>query len=86
MRGPGWPSLHLIGEVSKMPNLKRFDADKVLSPLPTVARHHTIWWRRRGSRTRMQAGFGSPEGEAAAGDLPNFATGGATLLIREADG
>jgi uncharacterized protein (TIGR02118 family) len=29
----------------------------------------------------LKAGLASPEGQAAAGDLPNFASGGATLLI-----
>jgi hypothetical protein len=32
----------------------------------------------------LQAGFGSPEGQAAGGDVANFATGGATLMIAEA--
>jgi uncharacterized protein (TIGR02118 family) len=31
----------------------------------------------------LQAALASPEGQAAAQDLPNFATGGATLLIAE---
>ena len=29
----------------------------------------------------LSAALGSPEGQAAAADLPNFASGGATLLI-----
>jgi uncharacterized protein (TIGR02118 family) len=29
----------------------------------------------------LQAGRGSPEGLAAAGDVPNFATGGATMFV-----
>jgi uncharacterized protein (TIGR02118 family) len=31
----------------------------------------------------LQAGMGSPEGQAAAGDVPNFASGGATLFVQE---
>jgi uncharacterized protein (TIGR02118 family) len=31
----------------------------------------------------MQTALGSPEGQAAAGDIANFASGGATLLIGE---
>lgn len=31
----------------------------------------------------LQQGLGSPQGAAAAGDLANFATGGATLLVFE---
>lgn len=33
------------------------------------------------SMAELQDGLASPEGGAAAGDLPNFATGGATLLV-----
>lgn len=33
------------------------------------------------SMADIQAALASPEGQAAAGDLPNFASGGATLLI-----
>ncbi len=29
----------------------------------------------------LQAGLGSPEGQAAAGDVPNFATGGVTMFV-----
>ena len=32
----------------------------------------------------LKASLGSPEGQAAAGDVANFATGGATLMIAEA--
>jgi uncharacterized protein (TIGR02118 family) len=32
------------------------------------------------SQEAMGAAFQSPEGQAAAGDVPNFATGGATML------
>jgi uncharacterized protein (TIGR02118 family) len=35
------------------------------------------------SREVLQASMGSPEGQAAAGDVANFATGGATLMIAE---
>jgi uncharacterized protein (TIGR02118 family) len=33
------------------------------------------------SMAAIQAGLGSPEGQAAAGDVPNFATGGADMLM-----
>jgi uncharacterized protein (TIGR02118 family) len=29
----------------------------------------------------LQAGMGSAEGQAAAGDVPNFASGGATMMV-----
>ena len=35
------------------------------------------------SMTDLQAALASPEGQAAAADLPNFASGGVTLLMYE---
>jgi uncharacterized protein (TIGR02118 family) len=35
------------------------------------------------SMADLQAGFASPEGQAAAGDVPKFATGGVTMLMYE---
>jgi uncharacterized protein (TIGR02118 family) len=35
------------------------------------------------SMAAIQAGLGSPEGAAAAGDVPNFASGGADLYMFE---
>ena len=37
-----------------------------------------------GSMADLQRGLASPEGQAAAGDLANFADGGADLLMFEA--
>ena len=34
----------------------------------------------------LQAGMSTPEGQAPPADLPNFATGGATIFISEIDG
>jgi uncharacterized protein (TIGR02118 family) len=34
----------------------------------------------------IQAAFASPEGQAAAGDLANFASGGATMMMFETGG
>ena len=47
------------------------------SPYYRVA---TLTW---GSMEERQQGLVSPQGAAAAGDLQNFATGGATLLVFE---
>ena len=33
------------------------------------------------SLEQLQASMGSPEGQAAANDVPNFASGGATMLV-----
>ncbi len=69
----------------KIPNLKRFEAGKVLGtpdgsepPFYFLAE---LWFD---SPEELQAALGSPEGQAAAGDVASFASGGATLMIAEA--
>lgn len=68
----------------KIPDLRRFDRAKVVatpdgSPPPTY-RIADLWFD---SMEQLQAALGSQEGQAAAQDLGNFATGGVTLLISE---
>jgi uncharacterized protein (TIGR02118 family) len=69
----------------KIPNLRRFETGKVLrtadgSPAP----YYFIAELLFDSPDVLQAAMGSPEGQAAAADVANFATGGATLMIAEA--
>ena len=45
--------------------------------------YHLVATLEFDSMQALQAGMGSAEGRAAGGDLPNFATGGASLLIFE---
>jgi uncharacterized protein (TIGR02118 family) len=47
---------------------------------PPYYRIFEFWFE---SPERMQAAMGSPEGQAAVGDVPNFASGGVTLLVSE---
>lgn len=54
----------------------------VVSPGGT-APYHLVASLAFDSLAALQAALGSPEGAAAAGDLPNFASGGATLLMFE---
>ena len=68
----------------KIPNLRRFEAGKVLSsadgspaPFYFIAE---LWFD---SAEQLQASLGSDEGQAAAADVPTFASGGATLMIAE---
>jgi uncharacterized protein (TIGR02118 family) len=72
--------------VDKMPNLRRFEAAHVVgtpdgSPPPyyLVAE---LWFD---SAEEMQASLATPEGQAPGADVPNFATGGATVLIAAID-
>ena len=71
--------------VEKIPNLRRFEAGKVLgtpdgSPAPFYFMAE-LWFD---SAQELEAAMGSAEGQAAGADVGNFATGGATLMIAEA--
>ena len=68
-----------------IPGLRNFEAGKVLgTPDGSAPPYRLIAQLSFDDLDALQAGMGSPEGQAAAGDLPNFATGGATLMIVEA--
>lgn len=73
--------------VEKIPNLQRFEAAKVVgTPDGSQPEYYSVaelWFE---SMEQFQDAFGSEEGQAAAGDVPNFATGGATLLVCEVQG
>jgi uncharacterized protein (TIGR02118 family) len=66
----------------KIPNLRRFEAGKVLgTPDGSDAPYYFIaelWFDDAGS---LQTSMASPEGAAAGGDIGNFASGGATLML-----
>lgn len=70
-----------------MPNLRHFEAAKVVGTpdggQPEYYSVAELWFE---SMEQFQNALGSPEGHEAAGDVPNFATGGATLLICEVHG
>ncbi len=70
--------------VEKIPNLRQFEAGKVIAtpdgsepPYYWIAE---LWFV---SVEQLQSSLGSSEGRAAAEDIQNFATGGATLFISE---
>jgi uncharacterized protein (TIGR02118 family) len=71
--------------VQKIPNLRRFEAGKVLgtpdgSPAPFYYLAE-LWFD---SAQELEAAMGSAEGQAAGADVATFASGGATLMIAEA--
>ena len=70
---------------SKIPDVRRFEAGKVLgAPDGSAAPYYfmaTIWFDDVES---LQSAMGSPEGQAAGADIPNFAPAGATMMIAEA--
>lgn len=66
----------------KIPRLRAFEMST--SPVMTPAGpapYYRVAVLTFDSMADIQEAFASPEGQAAAGDLANFATGGATLLI-----
>jgi uncharacterized protein (TIGR02118 family) len=66
----------------KIPGLKKYAVSKgpVASPAgPSGV--HLVAILTFDSVAAIQAGFASPEGQAAGGDVPKFASGGADLLI-----
>jgi len=68
-----------------IPGLRNFEAGKVLgTPDGSAAPYHLIAQLSFDDLEALQAALGTPEGQAAAGDIANFATGGATLLVLDA--
>ena len=70
--------------VKQVPGLR--SAASSVGPIGTPegpAPYHQISVYTFDSMADLQQGLGSPEGAAAAADLPNYATGGATLLVYE---
>ena len=73
------------GLAEKIPGLQRFEAGKVLGTADgSAAPYYLIAELSFDDAEALQAGLGTPEGQAAAGDVANFATGGATMMIAEA--
>lgn len=70
----------------KLPGLKGFTTDHPMSPNPQEKPPYyliaNLYWS---DMQAFQEGLQSPEGQAAAADVQNFATGGATLLVGEVE-
>ena len=70
---------------AKIPNVQRFESGKVAAPdggSPPYQRIAELWFE---SASVMQESLASPEGKAATDDIPNFATGGATVFVSEVE-
>jgi uncharacterized protein (TIGR02118 family) len=69
----------------KIPDMRRFEAGKVLgTPDGSKPPYYYIAELSFDDPESLQSALGSPEGQAAAGDVANFATGGATMMIADA--
>ena len=67
----------------RIPNVQRFEAGRVASMDESEPPYHLIaelWFE---SADVLQESMSSAEGQAAADDIPNFATGGATMFVSE---
>ncbi|GGL83593.1 ethyl tert-butyl ether degradation protein EthD [Deinococcus aerolatus] len=68
--------------VHKIPGLVRFeDAHVVATPDGSPPPYFLIAELYFDNMESFQAGMASPEGQATAADVPNFASNGATLMI-----
>ncbi len=65
-----------------LPGLRQFEVSsgRVLSPDGSVA-HHQIALLQFDSLDAARQAFASPEGQATAGDLANFASGGVSIAM-----
>ena len=73
-----------IGLAKKIPGLKSYRISKGGVGTPAgPSGIHLVATLTFDSMAALQAGLGSPEGAAAGGDVANFATGGADLLMFE---
>ena len=71
---------------AKMPNVQKFEASRVVGTPgggdPPYYRMAELWFD---SQEDLQATLSSPEGQETVADIPNFATGGATVLVSQVD-
>jgi uncharacterized protein (TIGR02118 family) len=79
-----YASVH-IPLAKKIPGLKKYDVSTGAVGTPAgTSEIHLVATLYFDSPDALQAGLASPEGKAAAGDLANFADGGAELYFFDA--
>jgi uncharacterized protein (TIGR02118 family) len=67
----------------QIPNLQRFEAGRVSTMDDSESPYHLLaelWFE---DMETLEQSMSSEEGRAATDDIPNFATGGVTLLVSE---
>lgn len=67
----------------RIPNMERFESGTVATTDGSEPPYHRIaelWFE---SKEVLEQSLASDDGQAATGDIPNFATGGATIFISE---
>ncbi len=69
---------------AKIPGLQSYVSHKAdPGPGGSAADHYLVAVLTFADRDAFLSGFGGPEGQAAAADVPTFATGGASMLSGE---
>ena|SRR5437868_214924 len=72
--------------VAKIPGLGRIERARVVGTpdgsTPAFHRMFEFWFD---DQQHMDRVMGSPEARTAVGDIPNFATGGATVLVSQVE-
>ena len=72
--------------VAKIPDLQLFEASRVIgTPDGGDPPYYRIAELSFESPEALQAALASPEGQETVADLPNFASGGATVLVADVD-
>ena len=72
--------------VAKMPGVARSEASRVVgTPDGAESPYYRIFELWFEDEEALGASMGSPEGQATVADVPNYATGGATILISQVD-
>ena len=70
-----------IGLAKKIPGLRKYEISQAPISGPAATGIHLVAMLTFDSLANIQSGLGSAEGQAAAGDVGNFATGGADILM-----
>jgi uncharacterized protein (TIGR02118 family) len=71
--------------VDKIP-LQRYEAARIVAtPDGSEPPYYRIFEGYSEDMEKLQSSLATPEGQAAVGDIPNFATGGATIFMSEID-
>lgn len=72
--------------VHRIPNLRLFEASQFVGSADGgEAPYYRMAELSFDSMEDLQSAMGSPEGQETAGDVPKFASGGATILIAQVD-
>jgi uncharacterized protein (TIGR02118 family) len=67
----------------RIPGLRKYTVSKGPVAAQGGAEYYLVAILEFDSMEAIQAALASPEGQQTAGDLPNFATGGVSLLVYE---